>query len=321
VAESARPSFDDLIGRWSENSRARNALVPFLRAYIRYFPLRLGKPFVWTRIVEPYLAWQPHPFRARTSFGFHLEGDSQDLIQQWVYYFGVWEPSLTTFVRRRLRLGDTCVDVGANIGYYALLASKQVGPSGRVVAIEASPAIYRSLERNVGSNPAANVRMVNAAAYGRRAVVRLYRGNAHNCGETTMLVQDAGTFECDVDAFPLQDLLTPTELQSARLIKIDTEGAEHAILSGFESFDRLRSDAEFVVEVHPSYLERRGESLDAVLRVMETAGFAAYVLDEEFWGPGFLRGDRPYRAPSRLDGAVDDGTVLIFSRVHAAALE
>ena len=59
-------SLDNLFGRWSEDPRARRLLVPLLRAYIRYFPVRAGKPFVWSRIVEPYLAWQPRRFRART---------------------------------------------------------------------------------------------------------------------------------------------------------------------------------------------------------------------------------------------------------------
>ena len=158
-------SLDRLLARWSAVAQTRSHLVPLVRAYIRYCPVKRGKVFVWTRIVEPYIAWQPHAFRARTVFGAHLEGDSQDLIQQWVYYFGVWEPVLTRWIRRTLRRGDTFVDVGANIGYFALLASKSVGPAGRVVAIEASPTICASLQRNVASNGARNVRVVNAAAF------------------------------------------------------------------------------------------------------------------------------------------------------------
>src|SRR4051794_30460912 len=107
-----RESLDDRWGRWSANAQLRRVIVPLVRAYIRYFPLRSGKAFVWSLIVERYLAWYPRRFRARTSFGFALDGDSKDLIQQWVYYFGIWEPRLTTWIRRRLRRGDTFVDVG-----------------------------------------------------------------------------------------------------------------------------------------------------------------------------------------------------------------
>lgn len=315
-------SFDDLISTWSERPAARRLLVPLVRAYLRYVPIRAGKAWVWTRVVDPYLAWHPRRFCARTIFGFAMNGDSRDLIQQWLYYFGVWEPWLTTFVERRLRPGDTFVDVGANIGYYALVGSALVGRSGHAVAIEASPTIFESLERNVVTSGAANVRTVNAAALGERSTIRLYRGNAANSGETTVVEGYDGEFECEVRAAPLQELLTAEEIASARLIKIDTEGAEYSILSGFDGFDRLRPDAELVVEMHPTYLAQRGESLDGVLAVMDKAGFVPYVLEEEFWAPGYLSGN-PFQPPRRLESShlVEDGTVLVFSRIRAAVLE
>jgi FkbM family methyltransferase len=313
---------DDVLGRVSADPQLSQALVPLVRGYLRYFPVRAGKAFVWTRIAEPYFAWQPHSFRARTRFGFSLDGDSKDLIQQWIYYFGVWEPSLTMWIRHRLKPGDTFVDVGANIGYFALLAARTVGASGRVVAIEASPAIAERLRQNVAENHADNLRTKAAAALGSRGVVRLYRGNDANCGETTIDAQYGGEFECEVEGYPLQELLTPSELETARLIKIDAEGAEYAILSGFDGFDRLRRDAEFIVEMHPSYLAHRGESADAVLTLMANAGFTPYLLSEEYWPPAYLQGGTGRPTPRRYEGsAIDDGTVLIFSRDHAAVLD
>ena len=296
--------------------------MPLMRAYIRYFPISAGKSFVWSRIVDPYLAWEPRAFRARTAFGFHVEGDSKDLIQQWVYYFGIWEPALTTWIRRRLRRGDLFVDVGANIGYFALLASKAVGRSGRVVAIEASAVIFDSLRRNIVANGADNVRAIHAAAFGFRSTVRLYRGNDANCGETTIDEQYGGEFEADVQAFPLDDLLTLPELQSVRLIKIDTEGAEYSILAGFHALDRLRSDAELIVEVHPTYLAHRGESVEGILKLTAAAGFVPYVIKEEYWGPAYLQNGCIAQSPRRLTEPVtQDGAVLIFSRTDAAVLE
>ena len=92
------------------------------------------------------------------------------------FVFGIWEPNLTNFVQQRLRVGDTFVDVGANLGYYSLLASKLVGALGHVVAIEASPAIAAHLTKNLHLNNATNVRVVNAAAADRAGTLALYRG-------------------------------------------------------------------------------------------------------------------------------------------------
>ncbi|HEX8707274.1 MAG TPA: FkbM family methyltransferase [Pyrinomonadaceae bacterium] len=65
---------------------------------------------------------------------------------------GHYEPHVTAFLKPRLREGMTFIDVGANIGYFTLLAAAQVGPSGRTIAIECNPKncelLYMSLHRN-----------------------------------------------------------------------------------------------------------------------------------------------------------------------------
>ena len=172
------------------------------------------------------------------------------------------------------------------------------------------------------ANGADNVRSIHAAAFGSRSTVRLYRGNDANCGETTIDEQYGGEFEEDVEAFPLGELLTPSELQSVRLIKIDTEGAEYSILAGFDALERLRPDAELIVEVHPTYLAHRGESVDGILKLTAAAGFVPYVIKEEYWGPAYLQNGCVVQLPRRLTEPVTkDGAVLIFSRTDAAVLE
>ena len=65
--------------------------------------------------------------------------DPRDLIQRMILHFGVWEPDVSRVIEQSLAPGDVFVDIGANIGYDTLLASSRVGPTGRVVSIEASP--------------------------------------------------------------------------------------------------------------------------------------------------------------------------------------
>ena len=84
-----------------------------------------------------------------TRFGGVMQGNTQDLIQRYLYWFGVWEPQLTCWIKSRLPPRRVFVDVGANIGYYSLLAASLVGDDGQVVAIEASPSIYRLLCNNL----------------------------------------------------------------------------------------------------------------------------------------------------------------------------
>src|SRR5262245_27996112 len=115
------------------------------RTYIRYAPWKLGKRTLYTRIVKPWVLWHEGKATAMTSGGVRHRVHLPDEIGSRIYYFGVWEPSVTRVFQNILKRGDTVVDIGANIGYYTLLSSKCVGPIGHVYAIEASPTIYRML--------------------------------------------------------------------------------------------------------------------------------------------------------------------------------
>jgi hypothetical protein len=99
----------------------RQSLARLLRLYVRYFPISAGKRCLWSRVIDPYFAWNSHSFLASTLFGMKMKGDAKEILQQYIYYFGVWEPQITAWISRRLAPGDTFIDVGANIGYYSLL--------------------------------------------------------------------------------------------------------------------------------------------------------------------------------------------------------
>ncbi|HEY3128368.1 MAG TPA: FkbM family methyltransferase, partial [Acidobacteriota bacterium] len=146
---------------------ARNLLIPPLRAYFRYAPSSFGKKTLWAHLAA-HLWWLESYVKAKTIFGSAVCADAADIVGRYIYYFGIWEPNLTNWISERLLAGDTFVDVGANIGYYSLLASKLVGESGRVVAVEALPQIFGILRDNLQANCAGNVRPVNIAAWDRK---------------------------------------------------------------------------------------------------------------------------------------------------------
>ena len=111
-----------------------------------------------------------------TEAGIRFRCRLPDTVQMYVYLFGTWEPDLAAFVRRRLRPGDTFVDVGANVGYVSALASRLVGPRGAVVAIEPSPPVIAALQETLTRNDLTNVRMVAAAVSDREGELPLFTG-------------------------------------------------------------------------------------------------------------------------------------------------
>ena len=79
-------------------------------------------------LLDRRLRTRPGTATARTRFGSDIPVTTADLIQRYLYLFGSWEPNLTHWISARIRPGDTVIDVGANIGYFTLLAAHLTGP-------------------------------------------------------------------------------------------------------------------------------------------------------------------------------------------------
>lgn len=304
--------------------RFTHLLIPLVRAYIRHAPWLIGKREFWARIVDPYFAWHAHEFAASTIFGSHIAGDTRDIIQQYIYYFGVWEPNLTRWILRRLALGDTFIDVGAHIGYYSLLASTLVGDEGNVVAIEASPSTFKLLQRNLGSNGVRNVRAVNMAVYDSTTRMKVYRGSEYEVGLTSILENEAlkrgFEVECEIDAAPLNAILRRDEIQNTRLIKVDVEGAEWSVVQGMRPIlDSIRNDLEIIVEVKPECLAQREKRPDDLLRIFLDSGFYAYRIENDYSALSYLS---PYtdERPTRIREAIQSCTDVVFSREDSEQL-
>jgi FkbM family methyltransferase len=301
----------------------RETAFPFIRGYVRYSPWSWGKVTIFRKIVEPYLYLRPREFTARTVDGMKVAGNNRDFIQSWMYFFGLTEPSLAHWLRRSLCPGDTFIDVGANIGFHTLLASKLVGSSGTVVAIEASPSIYASLQRNLALNRAGNVRAINIAASDHRGSLKFYRGPNQDLSSSTIypeLGKPGSQLEAEVETAPLSEILSPSELTHARVIKIDVEGAEDAVVRGLATaLNMCREELEVVVEIVPKFLSVLDKQVESIFKVFTEAGFNAYGLRAEYRPEPFLSGQRPTR-PARIRQAILSDTNVILSRRDADEL-
>ena len=297
-----------------------SAVASLARAYMRYSPVDAGKPLLWSRLIDPHFAWQHRRFVARTVFGMKIRGDVADILGQYIYYFGLWEPDITAWVSRRLAPGDGFLDVGANIGYYSLLASRLVGPGGFVVAVEASPATFRALQDNLAMNGVANVRALNLAASDRAGRLNFYRGPEHFSGLATVVKARGLEFEAEVSAEPLNSILSTGEMRRLRLVKIDVEGAEAQVVAGMGALiEQGRHDLEVVIEIDPPLLERQGTSAQAVLAPFLRAGYHAYVLSNDYSAYAYMRPTRNPRA-ARLHGPLEAYADVVLSREDAELL-
>lgn len=252
------------------------------RAVLRLWPEALGRGFVW-RVVHRLSSRLGVRVAATTRWGGRFECDLRDLVQSRLVYAGVWEPSLTRVFEETLAPGDVCLDVGANVGYFTVLAARLVGPTGRVVAIEASPTIRAQLDAHVALNGLRNVQVIGAAVTEREGPVAIYLGPPTNRGASALSMIGGGAREAEVRGAPLRTLVSPDDLARARLIKIDIEGHEYPVLRELlDHAQALRPDVAIVVELSPQQLAARGVEPGALLAEFERAGFTWALLRHEY---------------------------------------
>ena len=141
--------------------------------------------------------------------------------------------------------GDWVLDVGANIGHYTLRLAELVGPTGRVIAFEPVPDTFEVLSANAALAAAPNITLINAAASDAAAEVAMAVPRSPETGLADFYcaqIGGEGGMGYRVLAFPIDAFGFPRPI---RLIKIDAEGHELAVLRGMEAL--LRRDGPVVI--------------------------------------------------------------------------
>jgi FkbM family methyltransferase len=205
-----------------------------------------------------------------TRHGFRMELDLGDWVDRHIYALGDYESTTSQLFRALLRPGQTVLDVGANIGYFTLLAARCVGPAGRVLAFEPVPAIRARLIRNVNMNGAGCVDVRAEALADKEGTERLFVGPREHSGISALRPLSSSSGCETVHVMRLDDMLRPD--QPVNLVKIDVEGAESRVLRGMDRIlDRWRPD--LVVEVTDEYLRQFGDSAEALCCGMLDRGY------------------------------------------------
>lgn len=148
------------------------------------------------------------------------------LLRDWV------EPELRQ-LQRLLAPGDVFIDVGANIGLYALKAARLVGPTGRVLALEPGAEAHARLASNLALNAYHWAEPIKAAASDRDGSAVLHHVPLGDDPQAFSLVANARAVEGEeVETVTLDTLVDGCGLARVDLIKIDVEGAEALVIAG-----------------------------------------------------------------------------------------
>lgn len=167
--------------------------------------------------------------------------------------------------------GKTFVDVGANLGIYALVASRIVGPSGRVIAFEPSQQSFLLLKENVALNSFANVQIYPAAVSDRTGKAFLYHGadpSQSSLGKDPCLKSKGE----EVVTQSLDNALSQASVECVDLIKMDVEGAEELVVRGANKVISSYKPT-IIFEVNQEATARLGLSSRGAWDLLESLGY------------------------------------------------
>jgi len=136
------------------------------------------------------------------------------------------------FLRQHTPAAGVFVDIGANVGTFALVMARHVGAQGKVVAIEPHPTTFARLSFNHAASRATQVRLVQAAA-GESDGELLIETDGGNLGASHVVTGLASAVAIKVPSLRLTRILDEADVTNVDTLKIDIEGFEDRVLIGF----------------------------------------------------------------------------------------
>jgi FkbM family methyltransferase len=267
--------------------------VPLLASLaVPYARLELpgwGRVLKFAGVMKQDAAWKGAPtVTVRGKYhGYLMTLDLSNWSERRTYFLGrFYELSTQLFVKEFVRLGDSFIDVGGNIGMITLLAARRVGASGRVHAFEPNPAAYRRLKQVCEANGLAHVTARELGLGDQKCEMELTVLLGHTGMGTFGAIPEkdrdkvTSTYTVKVER---GDDVVPPHLRGPATIKIDVEGFECHVLRGLRNtLQRLKPAV--ITEALTSNLRRAGSSLGELFGIMREHGYDAYDLDIQPYG-------------------------------------
>jgi FkbM family methyltransferase len=213
---------------------------------------------------------------------------SQKIIWNYLSNGQSYEPETSLFFECVLNAGDYIVDIGAHIGYFSILASKIVGENGTIFSFEPERNNYDQFRQNIELNDLKNIRTFNLALSSEDREGELFVNSDNDGGHALWDVSKHSACEKSrkyrlkqpVGVSMLDTILQAESVTKIKLIKIDTEGAEHNILRGAQKIIETCRVPFIICEINRTGLEHMGTDEDNFRVFMQDLGYETYLLQD-----------------------------------------
>lgn len=203
----------------------------------------------------------------------------------------VHEEETTALFRRVVKQGDVVLDLGANIGYYTIIAARSVGSSGKVFSFEPEPTNFKYLSKNIEVNGFLNATPFRKAVSDRLGTSQLFVCDYDSGHHTINQYDGIGAYSrgrhSRVHSIPIDvvsvDEFLRDKTDRVNVIKMDVEGAEALALKGMRETLQKNHDVKVFVEFFPLLVKNMGSSPEEFAHALLTEfGFAVYAIGHDY---------------------------------------
>jgi FkbM family methyltransferase len=228
----------------------------------------------------------------RLPWGLEIAVHTADSLGWALYTRAIYETTVTEALWRLVQPGDTVVDAGANIGYMTSVMAVRVGRSGKVYSFEPHPGLFEELQQNVAAwkkdERCGSFWLHQAALGAEKGHAQLYASPAFSANRGVARIEAAAPSDAEtrfqVAVLALDDVIPKTE--SIRVVKLDVEGYELAVLHGMAGLLRARRVQHVVFEEHKKFPSPAHQFLSDL-------GYVIFGIDRQLSGIRLIRDQEP----------------------------
>ena len=180
-------------------------------------------------------------------------------------------------LRKIIKPGDSILDIGSNIGFYAKILSSFTGETGKVYCFEPDSTNFKYLKNNTqGIN---NIVLFNNAVSDKADILKVYKSKLLNVDHRTYPVNNYDTVE-EIASVSIDELLKNQTISKVDVIKIDIQGYELTAFNGMKDLLSSNQHLKIIAEYWPHGFKRAGTSAIEFYNFFDELGYKFYFIDD-----------------------------------------
>lgn len=215
-----------------------------------------------------------------STFEFAIHTGTDQFISGDIARSGVWEPFESKVFSCLCQAGDTVLDLGANIGWYSVLAARLVGSDGGVFAFEPDPRNARLLEMNAAVSDPYHVIQIYRSAVGESEAEALFYKSETNLGDHRLFSDGSSRETYPVNVTTLDSFFSGEHLRLPDIVKSDTQGSEAKIIKGAKNLFSNGWRPVMILEFWPFGLINSGDDPFDFWFSLINLGYDSYEVSE-----------------------------------------